>query len=71
MSKHTKETKRRQAEIKKAETELDGIRTELGEAYRLFNATADPALLDACIYEINALHSRYDHALKGIKSLFL
>ena len=71
MSKNAKELKRRQAELKKAEAELGSIQTELGDAYRLFNATSDPALLDACIYEINALHSRYDHALKGIKSLLL
>lgn len=71
MSKASKESKRQMAEIRKATAELGDIRNELERAYTLFNSTSDPVLLDASIYEINALHSRYNHKLKGIKSLFL
>lgn len=71
MSKASRERKRQSAEIQKATDELLTIRSDLDRAYELFNSTSDPVLVDASIYEINALRSRYNYKLKGIKSLFL
>ena len=59
------------AEVKKAQNELKKIRMGLEEAYAHFNETADPALMDAYIFEINSLQARYDHAIRSLKSLFL
>lgn len=63
--------KLRKADLQKAKKELDSIGNSLEMAYLMFDQTSDPALMDACIYEINALRTRYDHAIKSIKSLFL
>ena len=59
------------AEVRKAQGELKKIRLGLEEAYAHFHETNDPALMDAYIYEINALQARYDHAVRSLKSLFL
>jgi len=48
----------------RAEEEISAIRSSLGEAYMHFNNTSDSDALDACIFEINALRSRYNTALK-------
>ncbi len=50
------------------------LRRELGEttqalhsAYEKFNYVSEPEMVDACIYEINALKSRYSYLLRCIK----
>lgn len=56
-------------ELLRARGRLDEIRDALDKAYLCFNDSADPELTDACIYEINALRTRYDHVLRHIKSI--
>lgn len=55
--------------------ELLGVRTKLGEvkqqldaAYRNFNSSTAPELIDASIYEINALDAKYSWLLCAAKN---
>ena len=59
------------AEYEKALAELDEVRGRLDETYGRFNTVTDEAALDACIYEISALKSRYNCAVRAVKSFFL
>ncbi len=52
-----------------ARRELDSLGLSLREAYRCFNLSSDPEILEACILEISALQSRYSAALRNIKSM--
>ena len=47
--------------------ELSDMRTALCDAYERFNVTVEPELVDACVYEINAIQSRYNYLLRLIK----
>ena len=70
----TEERKRRgerRLELEHASAQLQEIRAALEESWRSFNAVSDPALTEAYIYEINALRSRYDHAVRQLKTLLL
>ncbi len=70
----TGERKRRSAqrqELERTRAELEALRFALGDSWRSFNAAADPALTEACIFEINALRNRYDAAFKQLKALTL
>ncbi len=65
---------RKQAKIFKAEydrrmRELQDIRSQLHCAYTAFDNVTDPDMMDACIFEINALKSRYNYAVISIKNL--
>ena len=64
----SKYIKQRKIELKQSAGEVLGIRTSLYEAYRKFDTITEPELVDACIYEINALRSRYDYAVRRAKS---
>lgn len=44
-------------------------RTQLNHAYAQFNFYSDPDLVDACVYEINALQSRYSYYVRQVKQL--
>ena len=70
MSKKSKLPKAVREDRRRAASELDEIQNSLFVAYALFNSTLDPELLDACIYEINALRARYDHALRRARLRF-
>ena len=48
-------------------TELSDTRFALAQAYVRFDNTTEPELVDACVYEINAVTSRYDYLLRQIK----
>lgn len=63
------EKKTRRNELIRAQGELRGIRDQLERAYLFFDRSSDPELTDACIYEINALRARYDHAIRNIKAI--
>ncbi|MBE6914784.1 MAG: hypothetical protein E7472_07645 [Ruminococcaceae bacterium] len=52
-----------------ATQELFLLRDDLTEAYRVFNSTSDPALLEASILEIGALQSKYSCMLRNIKAM--
>ena len=47
--------------------ELSDARFALAQAYTRFDNTTEPELVDACIFEINALQSRYSYLLRLIK----
>lgn len=49
--------------------ELWDTARELRYAYARFNFITDPGLIDAGIYDINALKSRYDFLLRKMKAL--
>lgn len=44
-------------------------RTQLNQAYAQFNVQSDPDLVDSCVYEINALRSRYSYFVRQVKRL--
>ncbi len=44
-------------------------RDQLNYAYAQFNLYCDPDLVDACVYEINALQSRYSYFVRQVKQL--
>ena len=51
---------------------LEGMRAtrvQLNHAYAQFNLYSDPDLVDACVYEINALQSRYSYFVRQVKQL--
>ncbi len=71
MSKRSRQAKALRADIKKAVEEIDSVRTQLGETYNRFNNLTDPAQLDTCIFEISALKSKYNCAVRNLKSFYL
>lgn len=51
---------------------MEGVaqtRVQLSQAYAQFNLHSDPDLVDACVYEINALRSRYSYLVRQVKRL--
>ncbi len=51
---------------------MEGVaqtRVELNQAYAQFNLQSDPDLVEACVYEINALRSRYSYLVRQVKRL--
>lgn len=55
-------------ELANLQAEVLGLRTDLDELYSRFDMLTDPTQLDACIYEMNALMSKYDYAVKCLKA---
>ena len=66
-----KQRKAREADYKKALEELGEVRSQLDDTYNRFNTVTDSAALEACIYEISALKSKYNYAVRAIKSFYL
>lgn len=66
-----KSSKLKAEELNKAVNELDNIRNDLSHAYTRFDDVTDPHVMEACIYEISALKSKYDCAIRNVKSFFL
>ncbi|MGM9556403.1 MAG: DUF2508 family protein [Oscillospiraceae bacterium] len=64
-----KEEKRLKAEYNRRLNELNDVRLQLRRAYAAFDNTTDCDMMDACIYEINALKSRYNSAVINVKNL--
>lgn len=53
-------------------TLLEGMRQtkrSINQAYAGFNTTRDPDLIDAYVFEINALQARYSYLLRQIRAL--
>lgn len=67
-SKKLSRAKRR--EMENAAIEIGRLKDSLDEAYIHFNSTSDPDTIDACIYEISALRSRYNTAYKHYRNIF-
>lgn len=70
MASKKKTTRARQRDMDNAMMEIGRLRDSLDEAYMHFNSTTDPDALDACIYEISALRSRWNTAYKHYKNRF-
>ena len=71
MSKRSRAAREKREELAKAQAELGEVRRSLGEAYRQFDAVTDDASMDVCIFEISALRSKYNCAVRNLKSLYL
>jgi len=69
MSKAKKELKRRQQEYSRRVGEMNEIRSRLQCAYSAFDYVTDKDMLDACIFEISALKSRYNCAVINIRNM--
>ncbi|MBO6010794.1 MAG: DUF2508 family protein [Oscillospiraceae bacterium] len=54
-------------ELTDVKAKLERTKRELDEAYRTFNGATQPGLIDASIYQINALDARYSWLLAGAK----
>ncbi len=55
-------------ELNGLQEEVLGLRTDLNGLYQRFDMLTDPTQMDACIYEMNALMSKYDYAVKCLKT---
>ena len=62
-----KEMKLRKAAVKQSLAELGQLNAALTASYRNFNSVSDPVVMDACIYEINALRSLHTSRYKKHK----
>ena len=59
----------REAERRQLMEGMKQTRDQLNYAYAQFNIYTDPDLVDACVYEIYALHSRYSYYVRQVKAL--
>ena len=57
----------RDASMQELFSELSDTRFALAQAYVRFDNTTEPELVDACIFELNALQSRYNYLLRLVK----
>ena len=48
--------------------ELVELRAALNSAYRIFNSSSDPSIVEASILEISALQTRYGRMLRDLKN---
>jgi len=64
-----KELKKQREEYNKRLNELYEIRSKLRNAYRAFDNAEDSDMMDACIFEISALKSRYNSAVINIRNM--
>ncbi|MBQ4369828.1 MAG: DUF2508 family protein [Oscillospiraceae bacterium] len=60
---------KRSAEKKNIMQQLDSIGARLAAAQYEFNSTSEPELIEASVYEINSLNSRYAYLLRRAKEL--
>jgi len=66
-SKNSLPCKMEQMETQELFSELSDTRFALSQAYVRFNNTAEPELIEAAIYEINAIEARYSFLLRRLK----
>lgn len=64
-----KELKKQREEYNKRLNELYEIRSKLRNAYCAFDNAEDSDMMDACIFEISALKSRYNSAVINIRNM--
>lgn len=69
MSGLRKQQRAHRAEVQRVRTEMLGVRRALEQAYNEFDNVTDPLLMEACIYEINALRAKYNCAVHDLKNL--
>lgn len=68
-SSRRKELARQEEERRQLMEGMRETRSQLNCAYAQFNAYSDPDLVDSCVYQINALQSRYSYFLRQMKLL--
>jgi len=54
-------------ELLHLKAELLAVQGDLSQAYRRFDQAVEPELVEACIFEINAMTARYTYLLRAIK----
>ena len=64
-----RELARREEDRRQLMAGMQETRDQLNFAYAQFNTYTDPDLVDACVYEINALQSRYSYFVRQVKLL--
>lgn len=64
-----KQTDSLQPTVASLTRELDSVNAQMKEAYDRFNYTCESELIDACIFEIEALRARSTYLLRCIKEL--
>ena len=69
MPSQRKQQRAHRAEVQRVRTEMLGVRRALEQAYNEFDNVTDPLLMEACIYEINALPAKYNCAVHDLKNL--
>ena len=58
-----------QALISTSRQELMALRSQLEQAYAVFNASADPEIVESTILEISALQAKYSRLLRNFKQI--
>lgn len=64
---HFRRDTARRGEMQPLFDDLDSTRSALACAYARFNASTEPELIEACVYEINAAQARYNYLLRLVK----
>ena len=59
----------RETERRELMQSLTHTRTLINQAYGGFNSTSDSDLIESYVFEINALHARYNYLLRRMKEL--
>ena len=59
----------REMERRELMNSLTHTRTLINQAYGGFNSTSDSDLIESYVFEINALHARYNYLLRRVKEL--
>ncbi len=60
-------SKKQGQEIAELRQALSRTNVALHQAYHAFNGTCEEELVESYVYEINALHARYNYLLRRIK----
>ena len=67
MSREKKARAARRRERDSLQAEVWNLHHELDELYSQFDRITDPVQVDACIFEMNAVLSKYDYAVRTLK----
>ena len=59
----------RRAELSSLMLDLADLKRCLAGAYRNFNSSVEPELIEASVYEINSLQSKYAYLVRMIKTI--
>lgn len=68
MLQERKARKAQRRELANLKAEVWGLQQDLDELYSRFDMLTDSTQVDACIFEMNALISKYDYAVKCLKA---
>jgi len=61
--------RRQEEEKRELHACMEQVRCSLNQAYAAFNMADDADLIEACVFEINALQARYNYLLRQAKWL--